>query len=52
MTVRQYPSPDERFDALAAFENLCHLAEAMMAEKIVPYFVQPLTEVIAQRRST
>lgn len=52
ITVRQYPSPDERFDALAAFENECHLAEVMMAEKIVPYFVQPLTEVIAQRRST
>jgi len=52
MTIRQYPRPDERFDAVASFEHQCRLAEDMMAEKIVPCFVQPLTEVIAQRRST
>lgn len=52
VTVRQYPNPDERFDALASFEKQCHLAEGLMAERIVHYFVQPLTEVIAQRRST
>ena len=52
LTVRQYPPTNERFDAVASFEQQCELAESMMAEKIVPYFVQPLTEVIAQRRST
>lgn len=52
VTIRQYPNPEERFDALASFENQCHLAESLMAEKIVHHFVQPLTEVIAQRRST
>jgi hypothetical protein len=52
LTVRQYPDPGERFDALASFENQCQLAEALMAERIIHYFVQPLTEVIAQRRST
>ncbi len=52
MTVRQYPQPDERFDAVASFEHQCQLAETLMAERIVPCFVQPLTEVIAQRRST
>lgn len=52
MTVRQYPHPDERFDAVASFEHQCRLAEDLMAEKIVPCFVQPLAEVISQRRST
>ena len=52
LAVRQYPRTNERFDAAAAFELQCRLAEELMAEKIVPHFVQPLTEVIAQRRST
>lgn len=52
LTVRQYPQTDERFDPVASFERQCRLAEDLMAEKIVRYFVQPLTEVIAQRRST
>jgi hypothetical protein len=52
LTVRQYPHTDERFDAVASFENQCRLTEELMAEKIVRHFVQPLTEVIAQRRST
>lgn len=52
VTIRQYPSTDERFDAVASFEQQCELAESLMAEKIVRYFVQPLTEVIAQRRSS
>lgn len=52
VTIRQYPSTTERFDAVASFEHQCELAESLMAEKIVRYFVQPLTEVIAQRRST
>ena len=52
LTVRQYPRTTERFDAVASFERQCELAESLMAEKVVSYFVQPLTEVIAQRRST
>jgi len=49
-TVRQYPSGTETFDALKSFENQCRLAEELVAEKIVPNFVQPLTDVIAQKR--
>jgi len=49
-TIRQYPSTTEKFDALKSFENQCRLAEELMAEKIVPYFVQPLANVIAQKR--
>jgi len=52
LTVRQYPGTTERFDAVASFERQCELAESLMAEKVVSHFVQPLTEVIAQRRST
>ena len=51
-TIRQYPSGTEKFDALKSFEYQCRLAEELMAEKIVPNFVQPLTNVIAQKRLT
>ncbi|MHC4157012.1 MAG: hypothetical protein ACYST6_19140 [Planctomycetota bacterium] len=51
-TVRQYPSAKVKFDALRSFEYQRRLAEELMAEKIVPNFVQPLTNVIAQRRLT
>jgi hypothetical protein len=51
-TIRQYPSSAEKFDALKSFENQCRLAEELMAEKIVPNFVQPLINVIAQKRLT
>ena len=51
-TIRQYPSSTEKFDALKSFERQCRLAEELMAEKIVPNFVQPLTNIIAQKRLT
>jgi len=49
-TIRQYPLSTEKFDALKSFEYQCRLAEELMAEKIVPNFVNPLTNVIAQKR--
>jgi hypothetical protein len=52
LTVRQYPRPNERFDAVAAFQRQCRLVEDLMSERIMRHFVQPLTEVIAQRRSS
>jgi hypothetical protein len=52
LTVRQYPLTHERFDPMASFERQCLIAEELMAEHIVRHFVQPLTEAIAQRRST
>jgi len=66
-TIRQYPrvfspflsyegrpggSGGERFDALKSFEYQRRLAEELMAEKIVPNFVQPLVETIAHKRLT
>ncbi|MHC4677522.1 MAG: hypothetical protein ACYTEK_02395 [Planctomycetota bacterium] len=52
LTVRQYPKSDEKFDPLKSFENQCRLAQEFMAERIVPSFVQPLAETIAQKRLT
>jgi hypothetical protein len=49
-TVRQYPQPGVRFDMLKSFENQCRFAEELMAEKIGPNFVMPLSETIAQKR--
>ncbi len=52
LTVRQYPKANERFDPTGSFERQWQVAEELMSEKILRYFVQPLAEVIAQRRSS
>jgi len=49
-TVRQYPSGSGKFDALKSFQDQHLLAEQLMAEKIIPEFVYPITNVIAQKR--
>ena len=49
-TVRQYPRTTERFDPIKSFDHQCRLAQELMAERIVPGFVQPLVETIAQKR--
>ncbi len=51
-TIRQYPSGTEKFNALKSFEDQSRLAEELMNEKIVPNFVKPLMNVIAQKRLT
>ncbi len=52
MAVRHFPRPTGRFEVLTLFKEQCRWAEELMAERIVPTIVQPLTEVIAQRRGT
>jgi hypothetical protein len=49
-TVRQYPVPTEKFDALKSFKRQCELAEELMANKILPNIVRPLISAIAQRQ--
>jgi hypothetical protein len=49
-TIRQYPTTTEKFDTLKSFEYQCRLSQELMAEQIIPNFVQPLTELIAQKR--
>jgi hypothetical protein len=51
-TVRKLRPTNENFDVLKSFEYQCQLAEALMAEKIVPHIVGPLVETIAQKRLT
>lgn len=50
MTVRQYPQISGKFDALESFARQCRIAEEIMAEKIMPEFIRPLSNVIAQKR--
>jgi hypothetical protein len=52
LTIRQYPPATGIFNPLESFENQCRLAREFMDEKVVPNFVQPLTETIAQKRLT
>jgi hypothetical protein len=49
-TIRQFRSPNGKFDVMKSFENQCRVGEELMAEKIVPLFVRPLMNVIAQKR--
>ena len=51
-TIRQYPKSTEKFDAKKSFAVQCELAQELMAEKIIPNFVKPLTNVIAHKRLT
>ncbi len=52
LTVRQYPKANERFDPAVSLERQCQIVEELMNERILRHFVQPLTEAIAQRRSS
>lgn len=49
-TVRQYPVPFEKFNPLKSFNYQCQLAEELMAAKVIPNFVKPLTDIISQKR--
>jgi hypothetical protein len=49
-TVRQYPLPQPGFNTAQAYLEQCRLAEELMFEKIIPHFVQPINNAIAQRR--
>jgi len=49
-TIRRHAKYYEKFDALTSFRQQCNMAEELMAEKIIPNFVSPLTNAIAQRR--
>ena len=48
--VRRYPKPDEKFDAIESFNQQCMIAQRLMDERIIPNFVGPLANAIAQRR--
>lgn len=49
-TVRRYPLPGPEFNTLTAYKEQCQMAENLIFEKVIPHFVQPLNNAIAQRR--
>jgi len=49
LTIRQYTGTEWKFDTLKSFQYQCQLAEELMADKIIPNFVRPLTETIAHK---
>lgn len=50
-TIREYPGGKQKFDSLKSFDRQCRTAEQLMDEIVIPNFVQPLNETIAQKRS-
>lgn len=49
-TLRRYPLPSPGFNTAEAFLEQCKMAETLMFERILPGFVQPINNAIAQRR--
>jgi len=49
-TIRRYPDPDTNFDIAGSFGEQSRIAHQLMDERIIPNFVKPLTNAIAQRR--
>jgi len=49
-SVRRYPQSTPGFNTAHAFLEQCKLAETLMFDKILPCFVQPINNAIAQRR--
>lgn len=50
LTIRQYPQAELKFNAVSSFESQRRLLEAMLDEKILPHFIRPLINIIANRR--
>ncbi len=50
LTIRQYPPIGKIFEPVASLENLLNIAADLMDQKVVPNFVRPLMDAIAQRR--
>ena len=50
LTIRQYPPPERKFNPIASFDNQCRLANELISDKIIPNFVKPLVDIIAQKR--
>lgn len=48
-TIRQFPPSRSKFDPLKSFAQQQTVIEELMSEKIVPFFVKPLNEVITQK---
>jgi hypothetical protein len=49
-TIRRHPSPTDPTNIIEAYRQQCKLAEQLIFDRVIPYFVQPLLSAIAQRR--
>jgi hypothetical protein len=49
-TIRRHPSPMTAAELIESYRKQCAMAEQMMFDRVLPYFVQPLVSAIAQRR--
>ena len=49
-TIRKLSKSSEKFNTIQSFKQQCEIVEELMAEKIIPNFVGPLSNAIAQRR--
>ena len=50
LSVRQYPDPTKKFSSLESFKQQRSLCVDMMSERIIPRFVNPIVNAIAQQR--
>lgn len=49
-TIRRHPSPMTATELIESYRKQCAMAEQMMFDRVLPYFVQPIVSAIAQRR--
>lgn len=50
LSVRQYPDPSEKFSSLASYDFQRQMCEEIMADRVIPNFVNPIVAAMAQRR--
>ncbi len=49
-TIRRHPAPMTAAELIESYRKQCAMAEQLMFDRVLPYFVQPLVSAIAQRR--
>ncbi len=50
LTIRRYPRNEEKFNTIESLGKQSRLAQDLMSDKIIPYFIKPLTTVITEKR--
>jgi len=50
LSVRQYPDPTQKFSSMDSYDHQRNLCVELMSDRIIPNFVNPIADAIAQRR--
>ncbi len=50
LSIRQYPDPEIKFNSMESYDNQRKACADIMAERVIPCFVQPIQDAIGQRR--